>query len=376
MHPDSTTVELLDLIKRWVRFESPSHSDTALHGMARMIADDAQELGLQVRFQDLGEEGPPLVHVHNRAPDDERPGILVLGHYDTVHPIGTLEKNPLRMEGDKLYGPGIYDMKAGICLALSALSSAAQEGGTQLPVDLVMLPDEETGSHRSRAHIEAFARKSRYALVCEPARAGEGRCVTARKGTGFIHVKAHGRPAHAGMQHQNGRNAIEEISHQVLALQAMTDYDRGITVSVGVVKGGTTVNVVPEHCEITADFRLPDPQAADELKAKVDAMQARVPDVALDVRFELNRPPMPRTEGTAVLLAHCQAFASQAGFTLEEAPMTGGASDANFTAALGLPTLDGLGADGDGAHTMHEHILVSTLARRHAFWKHTLQGLA
>lgn len=375
-HPDKTTEQLLSLIKRWVQFESPSHSEVALYGMARMITDDAQALGLQAGSQALEEEGPPLVHVHNRAQGDGRPGILVLGHYDTVHPIGTLEKNPLRTEGDKLYGPGIYDMKAGICLALSALSATMREGGTRLPVDLVILPDEETGSHRSRRHIEAFARKSRYALVCEPARAEEGRCVTARKGTGFIHVKAHGRPAHAGVHHQNGRNAIEEISHQVLALQAMTDYGRGITVSVGVIKGGSAINVVPEHCEISADFRLPDPQAADELKAKVDAMRARVPDVALDVRFELNRPPMPRTEGTAALLAHCQAFAAQAGFTLDEAPMTGGASDANFTVALGLPTLDGLGADGDGAHTLHEHILVSTLARRRMFWKHTLQGLA
>lgn len=370
------TTPLLDMIERWVRLESPSYSQDALQAMAQLIVDDAQRLNLNADTHALESAGAPLVHIHNRQAGDDRPGILVLGHYDTVHPVGILEKNPLRREGDKLYGPGIYDMKAGICLALMGLAQAQQSGGTALPVDLVILPDEETGSHRSRDAIEDYARKSRYALVCEPARADQGRCVTARKGTGFITVKAQGRPAHAGMQHQKGRNAIEEIAHQVLALQAMTDYERGITVSVGVVKGGTTPNVVPEHCEIRADFRLPDPAAADELRVKVQALQARVPDVTLDVVFELNRPPMPRTEGTAELLQRCQAYAAAAGLALDEAPMTGGASDANFTAALGLPTLDGLGADGDGAHTMYEHILVSTLGSRQQFWANTLQALS
>ncbi|MGB3289966.1 MAG: M20 family metallopeptidase [Burkholderiaceae bacterium] len=365
--------QLLPMIERWVRFESPSHSEDALQGMARIILDDARALGLNAVAQPLSSDGPPLVHIHNRREGDARPGILVLGHYDTVHPVGTMEKNPCRIEGDKLYGPGTYDMKAGICLALAGLAQAGAD--TKQPVDLVILPDEETGSHRSREVIEDYARRSVYGLVCEPARADGGRCVTARKGTGLITVKAHGRPAHAGMQHQKGRNAIEEIAHQVLALQAMTDYQRGITVSVGVIQGGTTVNVVPEHCRIVADFRLPDPQAAEELRAKVATLKAQVPDVELDVAFELNRPPMPRTEATVELLQRCQAYAARAGFVLDEAPMTGGGSDANFTAALGLPTLDGLGADGDGAHTLYEHILLSTLGQRLKFWTETLQNL-
>ncbi|NYT57966.1 M20 family metallopeptidase [Alcaligenaceae bacterium] len=373
--PDPDTTPLLEMIERWVRLESPSYSEEALQDMAQLIVADAQSLGLNADMHELGSAGAPLVHIHNRKAGDDRPGILVLGHYDTVHPVGILEKNALRREGDKLYGPGIYDMKAGICLALMGLAQAQQAGGTALPVDLVILPDEETGSHRSRNAIEDYARKSRYALVCEPARADRGRCVTARKGTGFITVKAQGRLSHAGMQHEKGRNAIEEIAHQVLALQAMTDYERGITVSVGVIRGGTTPNVVPEHCEIRADFRLPDPAAADELRVKVEALQARVPDVVLDVVFELNRPPMPRTEGTVDLLQRCQAYAAAAGLLLDEAPLTGGASDANFTAALGLPTLDGLGADGDGAHTLYEHILVSTLGSRQQFWMNTLQAL-
>lgn len=366
---------LRSMIERWVTLESPSHDAEALKAMAELIAADAQALGLKVERIALADGAPPLLHVHNRADGDTRPGILVLAHYDTVHPVGVLKENALRQEGDRLYGPGIYDMKAGICLALTGLAQAMRDQGTRLPVDLIVSPDEEVGSHLSRAEIEDFARRTKYALVCEPARAEHGRCVTARKGTGNIFVKTRGVPSHAGVQHQKGRNAIEDMAHQVIALQAMTDYDRGITVSVGNISGGTTSNVVPEHCEVVVDFRIPDPEAGEELRRKVDALKAVVPDVQLDIQFEVNRPPMPRTPQTAALLERCQAYAKQAGFDLEEAPMTGGGSDANFTAALGLATLDGLGADGDGAHTLYEHILVSTLGSRQQFWKLALSEL-
>src|SRR5690554_1664834 len=371
----ATSASLRAMIQRWVELESPSSDYATLLAMADLIAEDVLALGLQVEYIGLANGAPPLLHVHNRADSDERPGILILSHYDTVHPVGTLEDNPVRVEGDRLYGPGIYDMKAGICLALSGLAQAQADKGTRLPVDLLISPDEEIGSHLTRAIMEDFARRSRYVLVCEPARANGGRCVTARKGTGFINVKTRGRPAHAGIQHEKGRNAIQDMAHHILALQAMTDYDRGITVNVGTIQGGTTSNVVPEHCQIRADFRIPDPEAVDELRAQVMALKAVVPDVTLDVQFELNRPPMPRTEKTEALLQRCQEFARRAGFELQEAPMTGGASDANFTAALGVPTLDGLGADGDGAHTLHEHILLSTLDVRQQFWRLTLAEL-
>src|SRR5690625_378047 len=373
--PLDSTASLRTMIERWVRLESPSHDYAALQAMADLIVDDVRELGLQLKTISLGHDAPPLLHVHNREAGDERPGILVLAHYDTVHPVGTLKENPVRVEGDRLYGPGIYDMKAGICLALTGLAGAQAHQGTRLPVDLLISPDEEIGSHLTRAAIEDFARRARYVLVCEPARADGGRCVTARKGTGFITLKTRGRPAHAGIQHERGRNAIQDMAHHVLALQAMTDYERGITVSVGTIQGGTTSNVVPEHCHVVADLRIPDSDAGQELRANVEALRAVVPDVSLDVVFELNRPAMSRTEATVALLRRCQEFARHAGFELEEAPMTGGASDANFTAALGVPTLDGLGADGDGAHTLHEHILLSTLAVRQHFWQHTLAGL-
>lgn len=372
--PD-VSLSLRDMIERWIVLESPSHDNAALKAMAALIDVDARALGLNVEQQLLGPDALPLLHIHNRDPGDSRPGLLVLAHYDTVHPVGILQKNPLRVEGDRLYGPGIYDMKAGICLVLTGLALAQADQGTRLPVDVLISPDEETGSHLSQASIEDFARRSKYALVCEPARAEEGRCVTARKGTGFITLKTQGRPAHAGVQHQNGRNAIQDMAHQILALQAMTDYERGITVNVGVIHGGTTANVVPEHCQVRVDYRIPDEQAGDDLRRRVQALRPVVPGVMLDIAFEPNRPPMPRTSETVALLKRCQAFAQLAGFDLKEAAMTGGGSDANFTAALGLPTLDGLGADGDGAHTLDEHILLSTLGQRQQFWRHALAEL-
>lgn len=369
------TQTLIQQINQWVAIESPSHDAHALHKMAAHIQKDAQRLGLTVQALPLHPDTGPALHIHNRTTDQQDKGILVLGHYDTVHPVGTLTKNPCRQEGDKLYGPGSYDMKAGICLALYGLSQAMRQGGTALPVDILLLPDEETGSHYSRPTIEQFAANAHYALVAEPARANGGRCVTARKGTGTIHLTTHGQASHAGIAHEQGHNAIEEMAHQILALQNMTDYKRGITVSVGTIQGGTTSNVVPDFCTIEADFRIVDQDSAQHLQNQVHALRSINPKVTLDIQFELNRPAMPRTAATVALLEQCQGFAQQAGWSLQEAPRTGGASDANFTAALGVPTLDGLGADGDGAHTLHEHILISTLARRAQFWLYTLMHL-
>ncbi|MDQ2147676.1 M20 family metallopeptidase [Alcaligenaceae bacterium A4P071] len=376
MSVERSADQLVDGISTWVRLESPSHAPDTLRAMAKLISDQARTAGLTVTETDHGPATGPSLTITNRAAGDDRKGILILAHYDTVHPVGTLTKNDCRIEDGKLFGPGTYDMKGGTYLALTALGDLSGAGDTQLPVEFLIVPDEEVGSLNSRPTIESHAARAKYTLVCEPARANGGRCVSARKGTGFITVEAHGRPSHAGVAHEKGRSAIREIAHQVLALEAMTDYQRGITVSVGKIEGGTTTNVVPSFAKITVDFRIPDPEAGVELKAKVDALTAHDPDVKLVVNFDLNRPPMPRTEETGELLKTVQAYATQAGFALEEAPMTGGGSDANFTAALGVPTLDGLGADGDGAHTLFEHILIATLPERLKFWQLTLKQLA
>lgn len=363
-------------IQTWIRCESPSNSPQGLAAMAAMVAQHAKAAGLAAQLTSLGDQTGPLLRISNRAAGDGRAGILVLAHLDTVHPLGTLQQNPCRIEGDRLYGPGGYDMKGGIYLALTALGQLAAPGSSALPVDFLLVPDEETGSCHSRASIERYARQARYALVCEPARADAGKCVTARKGTGMLRLKVRGRPAHAGVQHELGRSAIREMAHQVLALEAMTDYARGITVSVGTISGGTVTNTVPSQCEAMVDFRVPDMQSADYILEKIRALKPVGPDVTLEIDAELSRPPMAKTEAVAELLARAQAWAAEAGMALEDAPMTGGGSDANFTAALGVPTLDGLGVDGDGAHSLHEYLLLSTLAPRLTFWTLLLKNLS
>ena len=375
MFSDTSAAALAAGIKRWIECESPSNDIATLNTMAAMMAGDAKAAGLQASSHHIGRATGPMLHISNRADGDTREGVLILAHHDTVHPVGTLLKNPARIEEDRLYGPGSYDMKGGIYLAMAAMAALAKPGSTPLPVDLLIVPDEETGSHASREHIEAYAKRARYTLVCEPARANTGACVLARKGTGMLRLAVKGRPSHAGVQHDKGRSAIREMAHQVLALEAMTDYDRGITVSVGTIAGGTVTNTVPALCRCVVDFRVPDMGAAEDVLRRMRELCAVGPDVELDINVELNRPPMVKTDAAAALLALVQGYADRAGFLLEDAPMTGGGSDANFTSAMGIPTLDGLGADGDGAHTLNEYILVSTLEQRLKFWELLLREL-
>jgi len=374
-----STEQLVEGMAPWLRCESPSSDPAALARMAAMIRDHALQHGLHASLTQVQARADapwlPLLHIHNRAEGDRRPGLLVLGHLDTVHPIGTLAHNPVRVEGDRFYGPGGYDMKAGIFLALTALGALAQPGATRLPVDFLIVPDEEVGSHASRASIEALARQSRYCLVCEPARAGGGRCVTARKGTGNTVITARGVAAHAGVAHEQGRSAVREMAHQVLALEAMTDYARGITVSVGTIEGGTTANTVPAFCRCVVDFRFSDLVSANEVAERMRQLKPMGPDVALEIDAEINRPPMVRDDKAVQLLRRAQQSAQAVGLVLEEAPPTGGGSDANFTSAVGTPSIDGLGADGDGAHTWGEYVQVSTLQTRARFWHHLLAHL-
>ena len=375
-----TTEQLVAGISEWMACESPSHDPQALWRMAELMRVHGAAGGLRASLEPVraNAKAPelPLLAFTNRAAGDTRPGLLILGHLDTVHPVGTLAANPVRVEGDRLYGPGGYDMKAGVYLALTALRACARPGDTPLPVDMLVVPDEEVGSHASRASIEAYARNARYCLVAEPARANGGRCVTARKGTGTLQLQVQGVASHAGLAHEKGRSAIREMAHQVLALEAMTDYPRGITVSVGTIEGGTTSNTVPALCRCHVDFRFSDMVSADEIVQKMQALQPVGEGVQLKMEVDVNRPPMVRDDKVVALLERVQVSARAAGLELEEAPPTGGASDANFTSALGVPSLDALGADGDGAHTWHEHVLISTLATRTRFWHHLLTQLS
>jgi len=370
---DSQT--LVDGICEWVTCETPPHDEPRLRTLAEMAAHQAKQAGLSAEFLPVGDTRLPLVRIRAGAASGSEKSVMILAHYDTVHPVGTLDRNKVRIEGDRLFGPGTYDMKAGAYLALQALGALYRESQPARPVDLVLVPDEETGSQLSRSTIEALAREAAVALVAEPARVG-GHCVTSRKGTGYVHISATGRPSHAGTEHAKGRSAIREIAHQALALEALTDYSQGITFSVGKIQGGTNRNVVPEHANLQADFRVVTEAQAQRVLALVNAFAPVIEGVKLEVKAGLNRPPFERSPQVTALLEQARRVAAATGFRLDEVPLTGGGSDGNFTAALGVPTLDGLGAEGDGAHTLYEHILVSSLPQRLRFWHGLLRDLA
>jgi glutamate carboxypeptidase len=295
-------------------------------------------------------------------PGRNEPGILVLSHVDTVHPIDTLAGPlPFRRDGNKVYGPGVYDMKGGLVLAVAAFRLLARDKiARRLPLTFLFNPDEEVGSVGSRKAIEREGARNRYVLVTEPKRGG-GKIVTERKGTGRFVVRTHGRPAHAGAAHHKGRSAIRAMAEVILAIEGFTDYKRGITTNVGLVNGGTGVNVVPEHCTVNADLRVRDLEAAAEMERRFRALVASDPDVEITVTGGIHRPPFVRGPHVEALFAKAVAVAGQMGLDLQSDGLSGGGSDGNFTAAKGIATLDGLGIDGDGAHTNHEHLLYSSI---------------
>ena len=355
--------EILDGILEWVRIESPSHDAPAVNRMVDRVESAMRSLTSRVE-RTPGREGfGDLLEVRSEWGGDG-PGILVLSHLDTVHPIGTIDETlPIRREGDRVYGPGIYDMKGGAYLAAYAFRHLVPTGRqTPLPITFLFVPEEEVGSPTSRAAIETAARANRYVLVTEPARDG-GRIVTARKGVAIFDVEVTGRPCHAGVRHEDGRSAIREMARQILRLEEMTDYERGVTLNVGVVEGGTGSNVVPAKCRAQVDMRVPSPEAGEEMCARVRGLEPFDPDVRVEVTGGMNRPPYEKGAAIEALFEHARDLAAQIGFELGDVK-TGGGSDGNFTAALGIPTLDGLGVDGYGAHSHEEHMYFSSLEPR------------
>ena len=366
--------QFIDGIRAWVEIESPTSDTPAVNRMIDRVQADV--VALPVKVERLsGRDGYADILTVRSEGAGERPGILLLSHVDTVHPVGMLA-GPLkfRREGDKLYGPGIYDMKGGAYLALAAFRSVVQAASSRLPITFLFTPDEEVGSPTSRAVIEAEARRARYVLVTEPARDG-GNVVTARKGVGRFEVTTTGVPAHSGSRHQDGHSAIKEMARQVLAIEAMTDYDRGITTTVGMISGGTAPNVIPQHCRITADLRVRDAETGRALAAQMLGLKPHDKGVKLTVTGGMNRPPYEKTPQIEAMLKLAQEIAQEDGITLQDVPMTGGGSDGNFTAVLGIPTLDGLGIDGDGAHTLQEYALLTSLVPRATLMQKLLETL-
>jgi glutamate carboxypeptidase len=365
--------EILELLAKLVRLESPSRDKPALDTLAAYLADRLTQLmgSVEIISNPIGGD-----HVLGRFPNDShlRPA-LVLGHFDTVWPLGTLERMPFRVGDGRAYGPGIFDMKASLAILLTVLDQLRKNANpVRRPIWVLFTSDEEIGSPTSRDLIEKLAVDCAYVLVLEPALANGG-LKTARKGVGRFRLEVEGRAAHAGVAPQDGRSAIVELAHQILRLQKLQDLTAGTTINIGVIQGGTTSNVVPAKASADLDVRVA--SMAEESRI-VAAFQSLVPEIdgtRLNLTGSFNRPPMERTPAVVALFEQARAIGlATLGFSLPEGS-TGGASDGNFTAALGLPTLDGLGACGGGAHADDEHVLVSSLPQRALLLFHLLQSL-
>lgn len=355
--------EILAGVLGWVEIESPSHDGEAVNRMADQVQKEAETIGLNIN-RVPGRDGFGDILMTRTPWGGDGPGILVISHIDTVHPIGIKEtKNKIRREGDKVYGPGIYDMKAGAYIAIHAMRHLIRQGKeTPLPVTFMYIPEEEIGSPTSQDLIREQAKKNKYVLVTEPAREG-GKIVTARNGRLQYRIKVKGVPSHAGSRHMDGHSAIKEMAKVILKLEGLTDYEKGQTCSVGVINGGTLANVVPEECNIVVDSRIPDMNAAHEVMAFIEGLEPEDDGCEIIVEGGVDRPPYEKFEEIAKLFDHAKGLAKEIGFDLQDLK-TGGGSDGNFTGALGIPTLDGLGADGHGAHSNNEYIYYSSLVER------------
>jgi glutamate carboxypeptidase len=356
---DSTTI--LAGIRQWVEIETPTDAPEQVNRLTTLVAAGYRDLPATLE-RVVGSDGCGDHLVARSSWGQDEPGILVLSHLDTVHPLGFIERLPFRIEGDSAFGPGIYDMKGGAYLAYHAFRQLCA-GSTRSPLGVTQLyvSDEEIGSPTSRALIEAEGRRAKYVLVTEPARDG-GKIVTGRKGVGRFEVFVKGRPAHAGTRPEDGRSAIRELANVIQTLEAMNDLGRGITVNVGVVRGGTRPNVIAEEAHAEVDLRVPAMADADELVEAILNLKSRSEGVSVRVTGELNRPPYEKGNAGTALYEHARTLAAEIGFDLVDT-FTGGGSDGNFTAAH-TATLDGLGVDGRGAHTHYEQMYISSIEPR------------
>ena len=357
---------IIGMIQEMVEIESPSDHPASVN---RFVDWMAGQLNGAAKIKIV--KGGPHYGNHMLAefilPGRKKSGqITALGHSDTVWPLGTLKTMPFREADGRLWGPGVLDMKAGIAFFVAAMRALRE---LDVPVNhkvvLQMNSEEEVGSHSSRALTEQQARQSMAVLVLEPGTGLSGKLKTARKGVGGFTVKAHGRASHAGVDFEAGANAIVELARQIETIAGFTDLKRGLTVNPGVVNGGTRSNVVPAEASVEVDIRIARLRDEKGLSKKFAALKAFDKRCKIEVTGGLNRPPMERSKGVVDLYRSCQKVAVSMGLRLEES-MTGGGSDGNFTAALGVPTLDGLGAVGEGAHAENESILVNRIADRTA----------
>ena len=352
---------ILETTEALVALESPTTDKAAVDRCGDALASRLQAIGGRVTRLPRPNRGDHLLAEFGCGASQ----ILLLGHFDTVWPVGQLDRMPLIRSGNRLHGPGVFDMKAGIAIAMLA-TRALLETDVTPPHRIVMLwtTDEEVGSQTSRAAIEDEARRSGVVLVLEPSLPG-GAVKTARKGCGTYQIAVRGVAAHAGIEPQKGASAVQELAHQILRVNALQDLERGISVNVVQVAGGLRSNVIPDEARATVDVRVPTAAAAAAIDAALRALRPIDERTSVEATGSLDRPPLERTAGVARLYMQAREIARELGQELAEGG-TGGGSDGNLTAALGVPTLDGLGAVGDGAHALHEHVEIDTLADRAA----------
>jgi glutamate carboxypeptidase len=353
---------LLKTICEFVAIESPSDNKPATDRMGTHLAQKFAQLGGHPHLHRAEEYGDNL-QIDFPGPSNAKP-VLVLGHFDTVYPLGTIPTMPCRIDNGRLYGPGVLDMKAGIALMLFALD-ALQTWHRQLPrpVTVFLVSDEEVGSYSSRKITEDLARNSAAVLVLEPAAGLRGAVKTARKGVGEYILTVNGIAAHAGLDPGKGHSAILELARQITVLSKLNDLKSGISLNPGVIRGGTRTNVVAAESVAEIDVRIKSARQAAGLDRKLRALKPFDKHCKVTIEGGINRLPMERTPGVAALYKKAKEIAKQISWKLDEAAV-GGGSDGNFTAGIGIPTLDGLGAVGEGAHAMHEHIVISELPRR------------
>lgn len=354
----------IDFIRQLVTAESPSDSKGAVDACVTLAAAHFRQLGARIKLHRQSQYGNILearFGLRNSRSRERAKPILLLGHLDTVWPLGTLRSMPCRLRDGRLWGPGVLDMKAGVAMAATAIELLKEAGFPHREIVVLLNSDEEIGSPVSRPITEDLARHCDAVYVLEPAQ-GLG-YKTARKGTGDWHIHVKGVAAHAGVDFEKGANALLELARTIETVSRWTDLKRGLTVSAGVAAGGTKSNVVPAEAWAEIDVRIPRLADAPRLARRFAALRPGDPRCTLIVTGGINRPPMERSRGTVRLFRKAQSLAHELGFALPEAS-TGGGSDGNFTAALGIPTLDGMGAVGEGAHARHESIVVEHLAPR------------
>jgi glutamate carboxypeptidase len=362
---------MVQLLRELVEIESPSDSPAGVAALAERLGRELVALGLGVEHLPVAGAGPVL-RARSPARDGARP-VMLLGHLDTVWPLGTLASRPVRIEGDVFHGPGSYDMKAGLVVAVFALRELARSGPLP-PVTLFLTPLEEVGCDPYREVMEAEMRASSAVLDFEPAWPG-GAVKTERKGTASFVLRTFGRAAHAGADFQRGANAILGLAHAALDVSALTNLARGITVNVGVVRGGIRPNVIPDRAEAEVDVRFKTLADGRRIVSAFKSLESRTPGVRLEVEGGLSYPPLERNAAVLRVYETARDVAAGMGLDLGEVS-TGGASEASFASALGVPTLDGLGADGDGAHAEDEHVLIPSMPHRAALAAGLIERLA